>query len=218
MVLLDDIVEVLHLVDDDCRAVRLVVPWAAAELVPLRSMVIVSGTLWRRSALMRKCWAICWSQWEVSREAMMWPCFSTAWWIPPLPRYTVVGLIQAPAERHQPFVAVERLWELGTIFEHPAIDGRMVDGNTKLLHEFLYEFCLSIVHCYALLEQFSVQFRTSPQWANHARASASVTVASARVTASSSASRVRALAARKHVVIVDQHGSLGLRSGAYGGQ
>jgi hypothetical protein len=26
MVLLDDIVEVLHLADDDCRAVRLVVP------------------------------------------------------------------------------------------------------------------------------------------------------------------------------------------------
>jgi hypothetical protein len=45
-----------------------------------------------------------------------------------------------------------------------------------------------------------------------------VTVASARVTASSSASRVRALAARQHVLILDQHGSIGLRSGEYGGQ
>jgi hypothetical protein len=53
-------------------------PKMAADLVLLRSMVIVSGTLWRRSALMRKCWAVCWSQREVSRESMMWPCFSTA--------------------------------------------------------------------------------------------------------------------------------------------
>jgi ribosomal protein L40E len=73
-------------------------------------------------------------------------------------------------------------------------------------------------HIASALEQFSGQCRTYPLWANHALASDSVMVASADATAVSSASRVRALAARKKALIFDQHCSIGFRSGEYGGR
>jgi DDE domain len=73
-------------------------------------------------------------------------------------------------------------------------------------------------HVLDILEQFSGQCRTYPLWANHALASDSVMVASADATAVSSASRVRALAARKKALIFDQHCSIGFRSGEYGGR
>ena len=63
------------------------------------------------------------------------------------------------------------------------------------------------------LEWFAYQFSAEPQCANQARASDPVTAARACRIASSSASRVRALAARKKVLIFDQHLSTGFMSG-----
>jgi hypothetical protein len=100
---------------------------------------------------------------------------------------------------------ITHLAEFEVMIPHPV--GETIHTRVKLIRNHLQ------VWINGHLERFSGQCRTSPLWANHARASNSVTVASARVTAASSASRVRALAARKNVLIFDQHCSIGFRAG-----
>src|SRR5262249_6438303 len=56
-----------------------------------------------------------------------------------------------------------------------------------------------------------------PAWANHPCASWLVIAASASVMACSKASSVRAALARTHVLTLDQHSSIGEKSGEYGG-
>src|SRR2546429_3657954 len=57
-----------------------------------------------------------------------------------------------------------------------------------------------------------------PAWANHPCASWLVIAASASAMACSKASSVRAAFARKNVLTLDQHSSIGEKSGEYGGR
>ena len=63
------------------------------------------------------------------------------------------------------------------------------------------------------LKRFAFYCTGYPQCTNQPRMSATVIVSSACLIASISASTVRALARRNHVLIFDQHCSIGLKSG-----
>lgn len=45
-------------------------------------------------------------------------------------------LVHAPADPHRPLAAVQRLFELGTICDHPSVHRRVVDSDTAFLHEY----------------------------------------------------------------------------------
>jgi hypothetical protein len=49
-----------------------------------------------------------------------------------------IGLSHPPADPHRPLAAMERRFERRTIFQHPAMDGRVVDRHPTLLHELFH--------------------------------------------------------------------------------
>ena len=57
---------------------------------------------------------------------MVWPGLSTAREIAPLPLDLNIRLVHAPAHPHRPLAGVERLCEQGTVFDHPALNGRVI--------------------------------------------------------------------------------------------
>jgi hypothetical protein len=44
----------------------------------------------------------------------------------------------APADPHRALTPMKRLFQQGTVFHHPALDGRVVDRYAALLHEFFH--------------------------------------------------------------------------------
>src|SRR6266498_2330039 len=85
----------------------------AAALASLLSIVIVSGTPWRRIALVRKRRAAARCRWVVTRKSMVWPApVHRPIQVEPLPSYADGGFIHAPADAHQPLASVKRLLEL----------------------------------------------------------------------------------------------------------
>src|SRR5262249_61827740 len=49
-----------------------------------------------------------------------------------------VCFIQTPTDPDGPLVAVKNLFQLGTVFHHPALDGGVIDWHATLLHEFFH--------------------------------------------------------------------------------
>ena len=47
-----------------------------------------------------------------------------------------IGLVHPPTDPHGTLAAMECLFQLGTVFHDPALDGRMIDRHPTLLHEF----------------------------------------------------------------------------------
>src|SRR6266850_839319 len=62
--------------------------------------------------------------------------------IAPFPTYADVGFIHPPTHPHRPLTAMERGLELGTVFQHPAIDGGVIHRDAALLHE-LFELVVA---------------------------------------------------------------------------
>src|SRR6266545_7684862 len=49
-----------------------------------------------------------------------------------------IRLIHPPAAPDRALAAVERRFELGTVFQDPPVDGGVIDGYPALLHEFFH--------------------------------------------------------------------------------
>src|SRR5262245_18531572 len=58
--------------------------------------------------------------------------------IAPLPFHADVGLVHAPAAPHGALAAVKGLFQWGAVFDHPALDRRMVDGDPAFLQELFH--------------------------------------------------------------------------------
>src|SRR5262245_4275739 len=56
--------------------------------------------------------------------------------IAPLPLHFDVRLVHAPTDPHRALAAMKRLFQQGTVFDHPALDGRVVDRDPTLLQQF----------------------------------------------------------------------------------
>src|SRR5438876_8705387 len=72
--------------------------------------------------MMDKAWAYC------SRNALVPPDLYAL--------HLDVRLVHAPADPHRALAAMKRLFQLGTVFHDPALDGGVVDRHATLLHEF----------------------------------------------------------------------------------
>jgi hypothetical protein len=118
LILLHDFIEVLHLTEGDGGPMLLIVTpdGGGIGLTPINRHL-------RRHTIAAN---------GLGQEALGRPL------VPLLREEKVSGLagfVHTPAEPHWPLGAVERLLELGTILEHSAVDGHMVDEDTVLLHE-----------------------------------------------------------------------------------
>jgi hypothetical protein len=55
--------------------------------------------------------------------------------VPPLTFHADVGLVHAPAAIHRSLPTLKGRFELWAVLQHPAVDGRVIDGHSTLLHE-----------------------------------------------------------------------------------
>jgi len=84
-------------------------------------------------------------------------------------------------------------------------------------YAFLVSSCPDLPSAY-IIGYPSCMYYKYPQWANQPLACCGVIIANASATAWSRRSRVRAALARKMALNFDQHGSIGDKSGEYGGR
>src|SRR5215475_3539720 len=106
----------------------------AASLVSLPSIVIFSGTPWRRIALVKNCFAAFSSRCSVRRKSTVFPCLSTA--RAPLALHLDICLVHTPTHPHRTLAAVERFFELRAVFDDPAVNGGVIQLHSTFLPEF----------------------------------------------------------------------------------
>src|SRR6266849_2017371 len=74
-----------------------------------------------------------------------------------------IRLVHAPSDPHRALPAVERLFQLGTVFHDPALDGRVVDRHPALLQEFFdMTVAQGIRHIPAHAHQDDIQWEMGP--------------------------------------------------------
>src|SRR6266699_3349550 len=107
----------------------------AASLAALPSIVIVSGTSWRRIAFFRKRSAAASSRCSVKRKSMVCPVLSMARERVPLAFHLDGGCVHPPTDPHRPLVAVKRCLQLWTVCDDSAVDRGMIHVDTPFEHE-----------------------------------------------------------------------------------
>ena len=115
-----------------CSSLSLVM---AAAWAALPSRVLVSGTPWRRIAFVKNRLAACSSPCAVSRTSMRWPVLSTARARVPVAFHLHGRLVQAPTDPPRALAAMKHRFQLGTVFDHSALDRRVVDRHPTLLQQ-----------------------------------------------------------------------------------
>src|SRR5215831_10845069 len=127
MVLLHDIVSIFHLTDGDGCAVGLVVAFdggfigvTVVDGHGVRETIATDGLLQKPQ---RGCCIPVLREEKVNGLAVF---IHRTIQIPPLPLHFDVRLVHPPADPDRPLPAMKRLFQLGAIFDDPAVDGRVI--------------------------------------------------------------------------------------------
>src|SRR6266487_552971 len=113
----------------------------AASLAALPSMVIFSGTPWRRIALVRKRLAACSSRSCVRRKSIVCPILSTA---RERERHWPFTLMEVSSMRQLTQIAltpIQGVLEQRALLDGPPVDRGVIHVNPTFLHEFLDVAC-----------------------------------------------------------------------------
>jgi hypothetical protein len=137
MILLYYIIEIFDLTDSDSGAILLVVALdggcmdvTAVNRDRLREPVPADRFL---EKLQRRLCVPVLGQQKVNRLSML---IHGAIQVVPLPFHANIRLVHAPTHPHGALAAVKGVFQLRAVFDHPALDGGVVDWHPALLHQF----------------------------------------------------------------------------------